>query len=143
MDRLLHRGAYAMTVSEPKETASAAAPGRFVWLGRLIGIDSHFSLGDKWIAGTIFAWSILLSSIFLLGMAWNYLSSWPTWFWPGFWHVVGIGFPIFFAVVTGLWFTWGGIRGIVRFFARLRDERVNHLDDGTVKDHQNLAEQSH
>jgi SSS family solute:Na+ symporter len=111
MDRLLHRGAYAAT-KEPKDVSA--------------------------IAGVLFAWSILLSGIFIVGTTWNYFSRWPDAFWPPFWHIVGLGFPIFFALVTGIWFTWGGVLGIGRFFIRLRAERIDHLDDGTVKDHQNL-----
>jgi len=83
-----------------------------------------------------------LSLTFIVGTTWNFISPWPAAVWPAFWHVVSIGFPIFFAVVTGIWFTWGGIRGIRGFFERLRSERVNHLDDGTVKDHQNLDERA-
>jgi solute:Na+ symporter, SSS family len=136
MDRLLHRGSYA-SAKEPINI-SATSTSRQVWLGRLIGIDENFSKGDKWIAGALFAWSMLLSGIFIVGTTWNYFSRWPDSFWPPFWHIVGLGFPIFFALITGVWFTWGGVLGIGRFFKRLRAERINHLDDGTVKDHQNL-----
>jgi SSS family solute:Na+ symporter len=44
------------------------------------------------------------------------------------------------AVVTAVWFTWGGIRDIRRLFSRLAREKVNHLDDGSVVNHQNLDE---
>ena len=136
MDRLLHRRAYAA----PKPPSPAGQTPS--WLGRLIGLDENFSKGDKWIAGLLFVWSSLLSLTFIVGTTWNFISPWPAAVWPAFWHVVSIGFPIFFAVVTGIWFTWGGIRGIRGFFERLRSERVNHLDDGTVKDHQNLDERA-
>ncbi len=151
MDRLLHRGAYALK-KDPKSLPEDK-PARHVWLGRFIGIDENFSVGDKWIACLLFGWSISLTTVFIVGTTWNYLSPWvasswpvsaspwPPSFWPGYWHVVGVGFPILFATVTGVWFTWGGVRGIGKFFQRLRGERVNHLDDGTVKGHQNLDEQ--
>ena len=140
MDRLLHRGAYAVA-KEPGEKA-AAAPSKTNRLGRLIGIDENFTRGDKWIAGILFGWSSLFSVIFLVGTAWNYLRPWPNSVWLSFWHVVSIGLPVFFATVTGVWFTWGGVKGIRKFFKRLRQERINPLDDGTVKDHQNLDEQN-
>jgi len=138
MDRLLHRGAYA----KPLDPALApeTKPGKPPLLGRLIGLDANFSKGDKWIASLLFGWSSIFSLIFIVGTTWYLLAPWPASFWPAFWHVVGVGFPIFFAVVTGVWFTWGGLRGIRDFFRRLRSEHVNPLDDGTVKDHQNLDE---
>jgi len=139
MDRLLHRGEYARA-SEPESNAPTIEK-KLSWLARLIGIDRNFSAGDKVIAGALFVWSSLFSGLFIVGTIWNYISPWPGSFWPSFWHLVGIGFPIFFAVVTGIWFTWGGIRGIGRFFTRLHAEHVNHLDDGTVRNHQNLNEQ--
>ncbi|SDU29213.1 solute:Na+ symporter, SSS family [Verrucomicrobium sp. GAS474] len=138
MDRMLHRGAYAL--SEEPKTIGAAAAKRPPLLARLIGIDKDFSTGDKWIAGGLFGWSMLFTTMFIVGTMWNYYAPWPDSFWPSFWHVIAIGFPIFFALATGIWFTWGGLRGIARFFAHLRSERVDHLDDGTVKNHHNLDE---
>ncbi|HEY8967132.1 MAG TPA: hypothetical protein VIM58_11840, partial [Candidatus Methylacidiphilales bacterium] len=95
---------------------------------------------DKWIAGSLFAWSSLFTCVFIVGTLWNFVSPWPDSAWRTFWHVVGVGLPVFFAIVTGIWFTWGGVRGVRRFFIHLRQERVNHLDDGTVRNHHNLGE---
>ncbi len=139
MDRLLHRGIYAIVPMQPD--IGVAAPRQSIWLGRLIGIDENFSLGDKWIAGVLFGWGFLLFFIFLTGTIWNCISPWPPTVWASFWQVIGIGFPILFAVVTGIWFTWGGITDMRRFFGRLQEEQINHLDDGTVKGRQNLDEQ--
>jgi SSS family solute:Na+ symporter len=138
MDRMLHRGAYAA-----KQPAAAVfpvagkAPG---WLGRLIGFDRNFTRGDKLIAGILFSWSILFFCISIIGTLWNSIAPWPISVWSTFWKVVGLALPIFFAVVTGVWFTWGGIKDIRDLFRRLNKERVNPLDDGTVVNHQNLSE---
>ena len=140
MDRLLHRGAYALTPEPSGQTV--AAPKRQVWLSRLIGIDENFTRGDKWIAGVLLGWSLLLFGTFVIGSAWNYFSPWPPAVWASFWHLVGIGFPILFAVIIGVWFTWGGILDMRRFFARLEAQQINDLDDGTVRDHRNLDEGS-
>ncbi|HEY8967401.1 MAG TPA: hypothetical protein VIM58_13205, partial [Candidatus Methylacidiphilales bacterium] len=137
MDRLLHRGAYAR-----KDAAAGKEPFRGSWLARLAGIDRDFSRADRWIAGLLLAWTLGLAGVFVVGTFWNWLSPWPRPAWLAFWRVVGLGFPIFFACATGIWFTWGGVRGISRFLRRLREERINHLDDGTVKDHQNLDERA-
>jgi len=137
MDRMLHRGAYA--VAQP-ETAKPSR-GKLSW-GRIIGFDENFTRGDKWIAGGIFSWSLLLFTTFLTGTIWNFLAPWPTAVWSGFWHVIGIGIPVLFALATGLWFTWGGLRDMTRLFRRLKDHRTHDRDDGTVLNHQNLDDVS-
>ncbi len=139
MDRLLHRGVFAVIPAQLGE-AAPITPKRTAWFARLIGIDENFTSGDKWIAGVLSGWNFLLFSTFLVGTTWNYLAPWPISVWTSFWHIVGIGFPILFALITGIWFTWGGIKGMRRFFRNLREEKINHLDDGTVKSHQNLDE---
>lgn len=137
MERMLHRGAYA-------KANAAAAPASHAKLGwnRIIGIDENFTRGDTWIAGGIFAWTALLFVIFCVGSAWNLLAPWPLSAWSAFWHIIGVGVPILFAVATGLWFTWGGIRDMRRLFQRLKDHRVSDRDDGTVINHQNLDDLS-
>jgi len=136
MDRLLHRGAYALQEEKAFETRSKR---RVTW-GKLIGMDEHFTTGDKWLAGGIFGYSLILFVVFIIGTAWNLIAPWPVAVWSDFWYVVAIGLPIFFALVTGIWFTWGGIRDMRRFFHRLKNERINVLDNGMVVDHHSLAE---
>lgn len=143
MDRLLHRGEYAKinAVVDEQSIIPRSQKRRVAW-GRLIGIDENFSLGDKWIAGGLFAWSILWFVVFVVGSIWNLVAPWPTSVWSTYWHITGIGIPIFFSFVTAIWFTWGGARDIGRLFSNLRDQKINHLDDGTVVGHQNLDERS-
>ena len=140
MDRMLHRGEYAAITTELGD--APLVPQRRVWLGRLIGIDENFTLGDKCIASTLFGWSCLFAVVFLVGTAWNLISPWSLPVWINFWHVVAIGLPILLAVVTGIWFTWGGVRDTRDLFRRLRHQKINPLDDGTVVGHQNLDEQA-
>lgn len=135
LERMLHRGQYATadTVSD------RPAPRPSLW-ARMIGIDAGFSRGDKWISGGLFAWSLTLVAVLVVGSAWNLIAPWPLAAWGRFWQVVGIGIPMLLAVVTAVWFTWGGVRDIRRLFRRLAQKQVNHLDDGSVVDHQNLDE---
>jgi SSS family solute:Na+ symporter len=139
MDRMLHRGKYA-AIKELVGEKVVPKPRGKVWLGKLIGIDEDFSTADKWIASLLVGWSLFWLLVFLVGTVWNLASPWPTSVWSYYWKIVGVGLPIFFAVVTAIWFTWGGLRDILALFRRLKQERVNHLDDGTVVDHQNLDE---
>jgi SSS family solute:Na+ symporter len=53
---------------------------------------------------------------------------------------VGLVLPIFCALVTGVGFTWGGIRDMIALFGRLSREKANLLDDGTVIKQRNLDE---
>lgn len=49
--------------------------------------------------------------------------------------VTAIGLLIFFTVVTGVWFTWGGIHDIRALFRSLRGYKIDDSDNGTVKEH--------
>ncbi len=101
MDRMLHRGKYAVKTEQAYETVSAK---RVTW-GRLIGFDEHFTLGDKCLAGGLFGWSMLWFGVLVIGSIWNLTAPWPLSVWSHFWFVVGIGIPVFFAFVTAIWFT--------------------------------------
>jgi SSS family solute:Na+ symporter len=141
MDRLLHRGKYAAVKAVVDEQAiiPPEKKRRVVW-GRLIGMNENFSLLDKWLAGGLFAWSMLWFGIFLIGTIWNIVDPWPVSVWSSYWHIAGVGVPVVMSLITGVWFTWGGARDIRNLFRNLRVQKINHLDDGTVVGHQNLDE---
>lgn len=141
MDRLLHRGKYAAIREQVGEVVEAP-PRRSLGWGKLIGMDENFTLSDKWIAGGLFGWSMLWVGIFAIGTIWNLVAPWPESVWSTYWHIAGIGVPILMSIVTAIWFTWGGVRDIRRLFARLKEQRIDHLDDGTVVGHQNRDESS-
>jgi solute:Na+ symporter, SSS family len=140
MDRLLHRGKYADVPKKLGEVvASVPEVRKFTW-GKIIGINEEFDRGDKWIAGGLFFWSMAWFGIFVMGGIWNLLAPWPEHVWSTFWHIAGIGVPIVMSFVTAIWFTWGGLRDIRRLFRGLKEQQVNHLDDGTVVGHLNQDE---
>lgn len=139
MDRMLHRGEYAV-INELVGEAVTPIPRRKVWLGKILGFDENFTLGDKWLAGLLAGYGMFWFVVFIVGTCWNLISPWPTSVWSTFWHIVGVGLPIFFAAVTSVWFTWGGLRDIRDIFRRLRLQTINPLDDGRVVGHQNLDE---
>lgn len=139
MDRMLHRGAYAK--SDPISAAQPKAESKrgFSW-EKLVGIDANFTRGDKCIAAGLLVWTFSWFCLFLIGTMWNIISPWPVSIWQAFWKILGVGVPILFSVVTGIWFTWGGLRDIRSLFRRLKSVAINHRDDGTVVDHQNFDE---
>jgi SSS family solute:Na+ symporter len=78
--------------------------------------------------------------VLIVGSVWNMIDPWPVSWWSGYWHVAGIGVPVLIAFVTGIWFTWGGIKDIRELFRKLKTHTSSELDDGTVVGHKNLDE---
>jgi len=139
LDRLLHRGQYAVLRPEiEKMTAAQSVKKAGLSWGKFIGCDDNFTRTDRWIAGSLFCWSTLLFCAFVVGTIWNLIAPWPISIWSTYWHIAGIGIPVLISFVTAIWFTWGGSRDIRRLFRSLRQQKVNPLDDGTVVGHQNL-----
>ncbi|MBC2595224.1 sodium:proline symporter [Ruficoccus amylovorans] len=139
LDRMLHRGKYA-AVKDKVGDADPVPPRRRLNWGRIIGFDGNFTLGDKWIAGGLFGWGIFWAMVCITGSIWNWVAPWPVHVWSSFWHVVGILIPVLMTIVTGIWFTWGGIRDMRRLFVSLRTQTSSEFDDGTVVGHLNLDE---
>lgn len=133
MDRMLHRGKYAI---DPKP---ANRLKKLSW-SRIIGFDENFTLSDKWVASSVLAYGMFWFFIMLIGTIWYNIAPWPLTVWSQFWHMFAIIVPVFFSVVTSIWFTWGGIHDMRDLFRRLKLEKVNPLDDGSVINHQNLDE---
>lgn len=135
MDRLLHRGSYAIEPEASDSSAEAAAParkGRF-HLHNLVGIDEHFTRSDRWVAIGIFIWGIVWFVVFVAGGALYLIHPWSARAWADYWLVKMIVLPMIIALITTVWFTIGCWRDIRLFFLRLREERVDPGDDGTVE----------
>ena len=135
MDRMLHRGQYAVEQPSP-ETA------RWKWhWGAVIGFDREFTRGDKIISGGLFAWSMFWFTVFAVMTILYLITPWPASVWSTYWHLYAIIIPIFVGVVTTIWFTWGGTRDLLRLFRDLPNVKRNALDDGSVVNHHNLDEE--
>src|SRR5690606_22287472 len=139
LNKMLHRD--ELPRDEKGRPIVAKRPWTF---GRVIGVDANFSKGDKWIAGGLFGWSVLWFGVMLVGTAWNLigLAGWVPWIkpwsndgWLSYWHVTSIGLPILLTVVTGLWFTWGGVHDIRALFRSLKTYKIDDSDNGTVTKH--------
>jgi SSS family solute:Na+ symporter len=140
MDRMLHRGAYAKIAERVgDETPKTASKKQSLWM-QLIGVDRNFTVSDRWLAISVFAWAILWFLIFAIGTIWNIIAPWPEAVWLEFLRISGVYIPVFITILVACWFTGGGLRDMRDFFRHLRAETVNYNDDGTVVDHQNLDE---
>ncbi|EIQ00541.1 Na+/proline symporter [Opitutaceae bacterium TAV1] len=139
LNKMLHREELPLDAN-----GRPVVPRKKWTFARVVGVDENFTTGDKWITGSLFAWSILWFGIMLLGSAWNLVGQWGwvSWIkpwsnntWLGFWHVACIALPILITVVTGIWFTWGGIHDIRALFRSLRAYKIDNSDNGTVERH--------
>ena len=135
MDRLLHRGRYAREDDKPVTPVDEARG----WL-KLVGIDRHFSRKDKLIALFLFCWSMGQFAIWIVALFWNLITPWPDLYWTYYYWVLGVGLVLFGSLISGVWFTWGGLRDLRRFFLALRTLERHAEDDGRVIGHVNADE---
>jgi hypothetical protein len=134
MDKLLHRGRYAVAEILPDgTTVTHTAPVRekFKW-SKLLGFDKDFTFGDKILSGSVFCWSMLWFLLFVVISLWNLVERWPLKWWATYWHIEAILVPMGIGVVTTVWFTWGGIVDLKKLFHALGTVKRDSHDDGSV-----------
>jgi SSS family solute:Na+ symporter len=127
MDALLHRGAQADGAATPPANRQ-----REPWHRRWLGIDDNFTVSDRWVTYGISAWGLLWFAVFVAGSVCYGLRSWSDAAWAEYWHVVNIWLPLLFGIGTTVWFTVGGVGDLRKFFQRLKAEKIDDADDGTV-----------
>lgn len=113
MDRLLHRGRYAI----PGETATSIRDAR-TWLERL-GLSRDFTRADRWVAGITLSWPVF-STLLLIGVSTyclydeipdaRWLRGWQAWTW----------LTLVAAAAVTVWFVIGGLRDLRRLLTQLR-----------------------
>jgi len=137
MDRLLHRGEYRVDAA-PEPAASAAIPA---WKRVFLGIDEQYTRGDRIIAWSVFLWSMLGFGLWAFATFWNLaISRWSSHGWFLWWVWNSVYVAALVGGITTVWFTWGGIRDLVRLFASLKALKRNVLDDGRVVGHVSAAD---
>jgi SSS family solute:Na+ symporter len=127
MERMLHRGKYAVANDKVKIEFEK----RWSW-SSIIGIDEHFSKGDKMISASVFTWSMFWWVVFIVITLWNLFSRWPLSWWAIYWHYYAIIIPLVICIVTTIWFLWGGIRDLHEMYIALKTYKSDASDDGTV-----------
>ena len=132
MDRMLYRREYA--IDSENEGLSPIKRG-FSW-GKLIGIDEHFSRGDKVLSVATFGWSMTwqLVAVCIL-LWWIFVGRLSDGWWFNYTMITGVAIPMVLAVITTVWFTIGTIRDLFGLFESLKRASQNIADDGTVRDH--------
>jgi SSS family solute:Na+ symporter len=133
MDRLLHRGKYALDGETHKNTQATS------WLERL-GFDSEMTRRDRWVTAITLAWPAVFTIVFFAALI-AHASGWEPGaaFWATAWKwYTAVALTIAAIVVT--WFTIGGIIDMRAMFKRLAVFHANAQDDGRIVDHHNADE---
>jgi solute:Na+ symporter, SSS family len=130
MDKMLHRGPYAV---REDQAAIVRDEGKISWAARAIGWDKHFTRGDKWISGSLFAWLMASSVLLACGTIWNVaVRRWTLPTWSEFWWIYVIIVPLVVGAVAIVWLTWGVMRDLRKIFKVLRNATHDDADDGVV-----------
>jgi SSS family solute:Na+ symporter len=127
MDKLLHRGQYAIAGEEIIADASLKST-----LWTMFGMTREFSRADKFICILAYAWTFGWMAVFLGITGWNFLvHQVPDAFWLGFWHAY-IWIHVVAAIIVIVWFAIGGFRDLFRMLRQLNTMERDHSDDGFV-----------
>ncbi len=140
LDRMLHRGKYNVENLNQQE---------FVWswrtvLNKLIFITPQYTFWDRFIARSIFFYSIVYRFIFtfVFVAVWNLFDRWPKEWWSGYFLVTSMLVPGAIAVIVTFWFGIGSIRDMRQLFRDLKTRKLNFLDNGVVEGNMSLADKA-
>lgn len=140
LDRLLHRGIYS--IGGDKYIKSS-----WTWrntFGKLIGITSEYTRGDKIIAWSVFVYTFAyqIGLCFVAVLIWNLISPWPKLWWSHYFFITSILAAVLIGTVSTVWFMIGGVIDMRRLFRDLAKRMDNPLDDGWVEGHVALVNKS-
>jgi SSS family solute:Na+ symporter len=132
MDRLLHRGKYAVGNNGKKQASNEAPASSVPKLLRRIGITNEFTLTDKIIYIVMMFWTAAWCLVFIAGTTYNLtIREMDSEEWK-FWWTVMLGIQGAVSVGSAIWFTIGGAGDTVYLFKHLAVLKVDETDDGTV-----------
>jgi len=129
LERMLHRGEYAVDENGDPAPVPARPPRT---PRELLGIDEHFTKGDKILAAAMFFYVMGWFLVFVVVSIWNIIHIWSDERWSYYWYYTAILLPIALGTVTSIWFSIGCIRDLRRLFRRLKTLHRNPDDDGRV-----------
>ncbi len=125
LDKLLHRGRYAVA----DETRIVdAAPARGL---RVLGMGREFTRGDRWLYVVTYVWILGWTAVFIAGTIYNLTHEVSDAAWKSFWRVY-VQIQLAAAGLVVVWFTVGGFRDVRAMVGRLRTMARDPSDDGMV-----------
>ena len=128
MDRMLHRGKYAI-----KDDIVQVDTKPVRGIRALLAMGNEFTRWDKAIYIASLTWSLSLCIIFVIGVIYNLIFDVPTDSWAKFWWYYVIIYFIL-SILTTVWFIIGGAHDYVDMFNLLKQKKVDETDDGRVID---------
>ncbi|NIA31984.1 MAG: sodium:solute symporter [Actinobacteria bacterium] len=135
LDRMLHRGKYAIESEKSPEDNAGLANWK-----KALGFGGNLTTDDKFIIWSSYSYIFISLFVVLAGIVYNAFFGIPDKFWMIFWR----GYIWVFFVLTILLTIWLGIGGFVdlkKLFRTLKTVKRNDRDDGTVVSHHNLDEE--
>ena len=128
MDKLLHRGEYA--IDSDRENLNKRRED-INWFHRIFGIDAEFNSKDRLIAYLIVGWFLVWLGVFVVGTWYGIFFNPSEDAWAVFWQVyLWILFGL--SIVVTIWFSWGGIKDILSLFRSLKTQEKDLAEDGMV-----------
>ena len=132
MDKLLHRGKYAVSDDMAKGDEPVVKPRHT--LSSLIGITPEFTKFERFVSYATFTWSMGWWCIFLIGTMLSLTTNWLTdEVWSSFWWLKLVPFSVVLGTICTIWIMLGGLRDAHRLFQDLRGKPLDEQDDGIVK----------
>jgi SSS family solute:Na+ symporter len=126
LDRILHRGAYAL----PQDQVAATDLPPVGW--RALGLDRDASRGDRLTVLVTYGWILLWALAFVVGTVLSATTAIPQESWARFWHLfLLVNLAAGFAVL--IWFGTLGLRDLARMLRALRGRVRDETDDGFVR----------
>lgn len=109
---------------------------------KLIGITPECTRGDKIIIYSVFGYSLVYGfGILFIGIVvWNLICPWPESWWTMKFFITTLLIPGIVAVISTVWFIWGGIRDMKQLFADLENRKAAASDNGQVLDAEKKSE---
>lgn len=135
MDKLLHRGEYAIKGEHQKEIKKPPTGLKAILP------SAEFTKSDKFIYYANLTWTLSWFMVFVIGSTYNLVIDVPDSSWATFW-VWRIGITLVIGIITTIWFLIGGLHDVRDMFHTLSTVKRNTLDDGMVVHHHNLGEQA-
>lgn len=134
MDKLLHRGKYA--VDEP-EAKKVRQPGGVL---EKFGLTRDLSKKDKCTYAACLGWTFFWIGVFIAGTVYHLtIKNISDQGWLKIWYCWIILSLMSGAIVT-VWLTVGGISDLKEMLRRLRSLKRDEHDDGTVAEHKTKIE---
>ena len=131
MDKLLHRGAYAIP-DETRVVREETPKGL-----RALGIGKEFTRGDKLIYFVTYAWIFGWTLVFIVGTIYNLLHEVSDAAWMKFW-MVNVWLNVVASIVVVIWFTIGGVIDLKAMSRRLETLVRDAHDDGFVPEEEEM-----